>query len=466
MTIPEHQATNQRNSYSAPARLSSLPVVTRSQKLWCAVLGALFAFDLVDINSFSYAAPAISQEWGLSLKDVSAVTSVTFLGMFAGGLVGGRVSDRFGRKRTIIGAVLAYSLFSLLTTLATTLPVLLALRFFTGFGVQAMTGVLIVYVAEMFPRRSRGRYQAVLLGVGLIGVPMAAWFARLTIPAGPGMWRWVFVLGAAGAVVGIVGIRILPESVRWQSMHGDHLGATATVARLEAEATSKVGGRLPTPVEEPAVRPGRAAELLRGRNRRNAIVMSVSTILIVIAFYGYNAYVPTLLVHQGYSTSQALSFTSYFSIAAVPGALLAWPVVDRWERKVLLPVMTVIVGALVVAFGAAGQPAIVLVTGFLVTMFLQTQTVFLYAYLPEMFPTPLRGLGTGLANGLGRIGVFVAGFGTAGLVAVLGFGGYFAVIAGVLVLGGATIALFGMRTTNRPLLEDQAATGEQHKDQA
>ena len=140
----------------------------------------------------------------------------------------------------------------------------------------------------------------------------------------------------------------------------------------------------------------------------------------------------------------------------MPGALLAWPVVDRWERKLLIAVMTGLVGALFVVCGVVGAPSLVLAAGFLISMLLQTQTVFLYAYLPEMFPTHLRGIGAGVANGLGRLGVFAGGFIIAPLVSATGFSGYFLTLAVILVAGGAVTGIFGLRTTNRPLVENAA----------
>lgn len=445
------------NSASAPARLSALPIVTRSQKRWCVLLGALFAFDVVDIYAFSYVAPAITAEWGLSLHSVGVVTSATFLGMFLGGVVGGHICDRFGRKRTLVGSVLMYSALSLTTAFAPSIEFIVVARFFTGFGLLAMTSALIVYVAEMYPRNSRGRYQSMLLAIGLVGVPMTAWLSRLVISLGPDMWRWIFVFGALGAVAGIAAIWLLPESVRWQSLRGDDEAASATVARLERQAIARTGQPLPDPVAEPTIESGRIGELLRGRNLRNFVVLSVGSVLIQIAFFGYNAYVPTLLADSGYTTSQTMVFASIFSIAAVPGALLAWPTVDRFERKLLIAATTVVLGGLFVTFGVTTIPGVLLASGFLITMLLQSVTVFQYAYLPEMFPTHLRGVGSGVANGLGRLGVFFGGFVFASMVTELGFAGYFIVMAAFLILGGATLGIFGMRTTNRPLVENAAA---------
>ncbi|WP_327654355.1 MFS transporter [Streptomyces sp. NBC_00483] len=434
-----------------------MPGTTAWQRLWCVVLGALFTFDVVDINAFSYAAPTITEEWGLSLSSVGVATSAAFLGMFCGAVAGGRVSDRVGRKRTIVGGVLLYSAASLLTTLAGGLGFLVVVRFLTGVGISVATGALIVYVAEMFPRASRGRYQSLLLAIGLLGAPLAAFFARLVIPAGEGMWRWVFVLGAGGLVPGLAAARLLPESVRWQCARGRIDDALRTVLRLEDEAERRYGA-LPRPQEEPAVVPAGLRDLLRGGNLRNLTVGVVSSVLVSFAFFAFNAYVPTLLVENGYTRTESLSLTLAFSCAAVPGALLAWPLVDRLERKWAIFGLTVLVAALMLLFGMTRSEVGAAVFGFVLSMLLQTQTAFMYAYLPELFPTQLRGLGAGLSNGLGRLAVFGGGFLFAPMLHGLGFAGFFVLIATILVLGGATTGVFGIRTSGRALLENEATS--------
>ncbi|WP_020124346.1 MFS transporter [Streptomyces canus] len=419
------------------------------------ILGVLFAFDIVDIYSFSYVAPTITQEWGLSLHSIGIATSSTFLGMFFGAVTGGRISDKFGRRRTIVGGVLLFSTASLLTTLANSVGYLIAARFINGFGIQATTGVLIVYAAEMFPRASRGRSVSLMLAIGLLGAPVAAAFARVVIPLGEDTWRWVFVLGAAGVIPCLLALRILPESVRWECAQGRIEQAMATVERLEAEAERQYG-TLPEPVEEPPVLPVSPRELVRGANIRNLLVGVACLVLTSFAFFGFNAYVPTLLVEHGYSHTAALTLTLVFAFAAVPGALLAWPLIDRLERKWAIFALAVVIAALLLGFGNTGNATVVTACGFLLSMLLQTLTAFLYAYLPELFPTPLRGLGQGVSNGLGRLAVFSGGFLFAPMLEGLGFSGFFAVMAGVLVMGGGTVGVFGIRTAGRALRENTA----------
>jgi MFS transporter, putative metabolite:H+ symporter len=436
------------------ARLDRLPVITRTHRTWVVLLGALFVFDLVDLNSFAYAAPALRTQWGLSIGTVGLITSAGFVGMFLGAIVGGRLSDRIGRRPVLIGAVLFYSLFSLLSAASWDATSLGVMRVLTGFGLQAMTGVLLVYVSEMFPRALRGRYQSLLLAIGLAGVPIAAWLARIVVPLGPGTWRWVFVFGALGAIIGVIALRIMPESARWQAARGrDTASAERLVAKLEDEARARTGEPLPPVVPVPAVPPGTVRDLVRGPALRRTVVAAAACVFLILSFYGFSSWVPTFLVERGYSTAQALTYASVLAIAAVPGALLAFPFIDRWERKNLIFVLQVVVAALLLVFGLVGNPVSILVSGFLASMFMQTGVAVLYTYIAEVFPLALRGLGSGIANGTGRLAGVVGGVLVAAIFTGLGMAAVYVYLAAAALLMGLVLLFFGARTSNRGLEE-------------
>lgn len=440
------------------ARLDRLPVVTRTHRLWAGLLGALFVFDLVDLNSFAYAAPALRSQWGISIGEVGVVTSAGFAGMFLGAIVGGRLSDHFGRRPVLIGAVFFYSTFSLATAAAWDTWSLAVLRVLTGFGLQAMTGVLLVFVSEMFPRALRGRYQAMLLAIGLAGVPIAAWIARLVVPLGPGSWRWIFVAGALGVVVAVIALRVLPESVRWQVANGrDTQASERLVARLEDEAAARAGGPLPAPEPVAPTPRGRVRDLLTGRDLRRLVVTSAAMVFLILSFYGFSSWVPTLLVERGYTTAESLTVSSILSIAAVPGALLAMPIIDRVERKTLLFAIQCAVAVLLAVFGLSTGSVGIVVAGFLAAMLMQTGVAVLYTYAAEVFPLHLRGLGSGIANGTGRLAGIVGALVVAAIFTGAGFVAVFAYLAGAALLMGLVLLLFGERTSNRRL-EDIAGS--------
>jgi putative MFS transporter len=441
-------------------RLDRIPVLTRSHRRWLVVLGVLLLFDMGDLNTFAYAAPAIREEWGLSVGDIGIITAASFLGMFVGSVLGGRLSDRFGRKRLIVAATVFYSLASLATALAGGVADLATYRILTGIGLQATTVVLLTYISEMYPKRSRGRVQALTLAFSLLGVSAVAGFARWVIPQGPGAWRWIFVLGAAGLVVALIAMRALPESVRWTSANGQGATSEALLARLEDEARSRVGGELPAVDRQPDPLPASPRELLRPPFGKRVLVLSVFMIVAVSVFYGFNAWLPTLLVENGFTTAQSLTFSSIISAAACPGALLAMLFIDRVERRAAIMAVNVLVAALLVAFAFLDNDAALLVCGFLIVLILQAGTACTYTYLPEIFPTRLRALGVGIGNGAGRLATFASSFLIAALLTGLGSGTVFIGLAVAALAAGLVMGVFGERTRDRSLeLISEEATG-------
>jgi len=102
-------------------------------------------------------------------------------------------------------------------------------------------------------------------------------------------------------------------------------------------------------------------------------------------------------------------------------------------------------------YGFSDTGGLIMTTGFCVAMLLQTSTVVAYTYGPEIFPTELRGLGSGLGNGLGRF----ATFGGSNLLPVIftafGYSAVFGYVALTLAIAGTTMLVWGERTTGRAL---------------
>ena len=433
------------------ARLDRLPVVTGSHRLWAGLLGFFFLFDTFDLSAFGNTAPALRAEWGLTIGQVSLATSAAFVGMFFGALIGGRASDRWGRRPVLLAGAATYSLFSLATALAPNFETLVVLRLLTGIGMQATTGVLLVYVSEMFPRHLRGRYQAILLTIGIVGVPLAAFVARMVTPWGEGAWRWVYAVGALGIVGTVVAVKLLPESARWAAAHGRADRAEALVTRLEDEAKAATGAPLPEPQPLPAPRTGSFGELLGRPYLKRTAVASVAMVLLILSIYGFNSWVATLLVERGFAQTTALTMVTILAIASVPGAFLPYFFVDRFERKDIILTLAVLSAAAVAVFGFVANPVAMVVAGFVFSVFMQSIVAVLYTYLPEIYPTHLRGVGSGIANGLGRVAGVAGAFIVGGIFTAFGFTTVFVYLAVVVLLLGIVLALFGERTTARSL---------------
>jgi MFS transporter, putative metabolite:H+ symporter len=447
---------------TAAERLDRLAVSTFHRRT-AALLAYVFFFELGDLNSFAYAAPALRQQWQLSIQTIATITSASFVGMFVGAMTAGTLSDHVGRKRALMLTTVWYSSMSLLNAVAWDVPSLFAARLLTGVGLSGMTVVAMTYIGEMFPSRVRGAFQARILMFGLIGIPATAYVARFTVPRADWGWRGVFVWGAL-AIFFPFFARLLEESPRWLERRGRSEEAEQVLARIErespaidassaaeatAEARSAEAGRTRQ------ISPDRGSIGIKGLIKSGAGGRALLLISVwfcqTLGFYGFNAWVPTLLAEQGFSIMRTLEQSSAISIGAVPGAWVASKIADRWERKYLIAGVAILVGTFGMIYGLSFNTWVIVIFGFLVAMSQQVFAPMLYAYTAECFPTNARNTGAGVSYGIGRLGNAIGPLIVAFLFTTYGYRSVFAYIAVCWVLVALLILAFGPRMNQRTL---------------
>lgn len=415
------------------------------------LLGYVFFFELGDINSFSFAAPAILASWKLSISTIGFITSATFLGMFVGATTGGWFSDRVGRKRGLVLTTVWYAGFSLLNALVWEPIGLFITRLLTGIGLSAMTVVGVTYISEMFPASLRGTYQGWTMVVGLFGIPVTAYVARLCVPLGSWGWRLIFVWGSLGILFRWLAGR-LEESPRWYESHGRFEEADAVLDKIEKYASGEVGV-LPT-----ASNRLQAGSLRRGYTQLVARPYLSRTVMLVftwmfqtLGFYGFASWVPTLLAAHGFSLVNSLAWSSAMWLGAVPGALTATLISDRWERRWWIPIVALLIALCGLMYGLTFRTTTIIVFGFLVALLQHVYTPLLYAYTPECYPSEIRNSGAGLAYGVGRLANVFGPLVVAFLFTHHGYTSVFVYIATCWVLVAIAVGGFGPLTKGRTL---------------
>ncbi|MFI5612726.1 MFS transporter [Amycolatopsis sp. NPDC051903] len=385
------------------ARLDRLPWSSHQRRV-VATLALCFAFELADINTFAYAAPALRSFLGISVREVSFITAAGFVGMFLGAAIGGRVAERVGRRAGLRVSVLWFSVFSLLNAVCFDGTTLFIARVATGIGLGAMTVIAITYLAELVPAAQRGRLQAATLALGLLGIPAMSFFARGVIGLGENAWRFVFLFGGLG-LVALVLVSRLPESPHWLLAKDRGREAEAVVDRIEAVVSRK--HELP-PVPEAAAAAAPAPrvpvrELFRGKLARRTIMLALVWAFLTISYYGFASFAPTLLHEHGFSVTSSVGYSALTTLGAVPGALLAWPVADRFGMRGPIIGFSLVFAGSGIAYGLTFEPAAIITFGILVAALNQTLVALMYSYTPRLFPTAVRATGTGFCYGIGRV---------------------------------------------------------------
>jgi putative MFS transporter len=343
-----------------------------------------------------------------------------------------------------------YSTMSLLNACAWSVSTLFAARLLTGVGLSGMTVVAMTYIGEMFPARLRGGFQGRILMFGLIGIPATAYVARFTVPHAGWGWRVVFVWGALAMFFPLFARR-LEESPRWLERRGRYDDAEAVLRRIESEsAVAEAESVRTVHIERDHGSIGIGGLIRSGAGGRALLLVSV-WFCQTLGFYGFNAWVPTLLAEHGFSIMRTLEQSSAISIGAVPGAWIASKIADRWERKYLIALVAVLVGAFGMVYGLSFNTWMIVIFGFLVAMTQQVFAPMLYAYTAECFPTNARNTGAGLSYGVGRLGNAVGPLIVAFLFTNYGYRSVFAYIAVCWLLVALLVTAFGPRMNARTL---------------
>jgi MFS family permease len=225
-------------------------------------LGVAWILDGLEITIASNVGPDLTQKAALNMS-ASAVADIAtwyLIGEVIGALFFGQLSDKLGRKNLFMITLGVYLVGSGLTAATPKggywFIFLYLTRVIAGMGIGGEYAAINSAIDEMIPARFRGRVDLAVNGTywagAFLGTIVTLYFLK-NLSVGLG-WRIAYVVGPVFALVIIVVRRNLPESPRWQIMHGRERAAEETIATIEDDV-ARTEGALP-PVD-----PGRELEI-------------------------------------------------------------------------------------------------------------------------------------------------------------------------------------------------------------
>ena len=412
---------------SRTERLDRLPVTPKHKRLLFGS-GIGWALDAMDVGLISFIMAALAVHWGITPTESSWLASVGFIGMALGATFGGLLADKFGRRHIFALTLLVYGLATGASALATSLTLLIILRFFIGLGLGAELPVASTLISEFAPLKVRGRMVVLLEAFWAVGWILAAVIGTFVVGASESGWRWALAFGMVPALYALFVRLHLPESVRFLESKGRHEEAEEVVASFEAEANeADIDHSTPAPTysEEDVTATSIWSRSLRGRT----VALWAIWFCVNLSYYGAFIWIPSLLVADGFSLVKSFSFTLIITLAQLPGyAAAAW-LIEVWGRRTTLA--TFLVGSALAAglYGMAGSEVTIILAGCLLSFFNLGAWGALYAIGPELYPTALRGRGTGAAAGFGRLASILAPLIVPPLVGAGGVGWLFVLFA-------------------------------------
>ena len=445
---------------SVSARLDRLPP-TRYFKGLVARIATGGWFEFYEMFMAAYVALGLISS-GLyratttGLFDVNGFAS--FLGSFFGGMFVGTVAlggftDRFGRRSVFTAAMLIYSVATFVAAFQTTPEALDLWRFFAGVGIGVQLITVDTYISELTPNRSRGRYMAFSMLVILTSVPVVAVLSYLLVPhqiLGLDGWRWVMIIGSAGAVLIWFLRRGLPESPRWLESKGCVEEARAIVAQIEARVMAETGRPLPAPEVTQAdpleQSQGSWWEMWKAPYLSRTVMLSVFNFCQTFGVYGFGAWVPVLLFTKGITLTHSLLYTMVIAFATPLGAVGAMMCAERFERKWQLVGCAVVVAAAGLMFGQVREPALILVFGSLVTIANNWLIGIFHSYQAELYPTRIRARAVGFVFSWSRVSSIFVGFWVAALLKHSGVPAVFVLISSAMLVIVVMVGVMGPKS--------------------
>ena len=440
------------------ARVERLPITSWYRRMML-IVGMAGFFDAFDALTIAFVLPVLIGMWHINPGQIGALISIGYVGQLFGAIGFSWVAEKYGRQRVLRWTIAIIGLLSIACAFAWSYDSLFWFRFVQGLGLGAEVPIAATYMNELTKAEFRGRLVVLFQSVFAFGVMVTALVSIWVVPHLG--WQWMFIIGSFPALLALWLRRLIPESPRWLAAQGRLDEADAILSRIE-EVVTKDGPLPALPTRFPKINKAKAhwQDLFRGVYLQRTLTAWAMAFATSIVGYGLLAWLPTIyrtIYHLPVGQTLQYSFVSYFLglFGALSGALL----IDRFGRR---PCYTIsFVGAAApllllswIAYGGPIPPVETVVTLASISLFfISILLASIYVYLPEIYPTRMRALGSGTASSWLRIASIVGPVIVGMILGQAGVGAVF-LFFGVIGLAGAlAVVLFAIETNGKVLEE-------------
>ena len=368
---------------------------------WCLLI---IIFDGYDLIIYGVALPLLMEEWSLTSVQAGFLASAALFGMMFGAMIFGTLSDKIGRKKTIMICVALFSSFTFFGAFASGPMQFAALRFIAGLGIGGVMPICVALTSEYAPKRMRSTLVAIMFsGYAIGGMTSALLGSFLVLDFG---WEIMFYIAGIPTLLLPIIWKMLPESLMYLVKEKREDEAKNIVQKLAPQ--EKVTPSITLVLDEPTKGDDAPIKaLFLNRRGFTTIMFWVAFFMCLLMVYALASWLPKLMIQAGYSLGASMLFLFALNIGGMIGAIGGGVLADKFHLKPVLTIMFV-AGAIALILLGYNSPQIVLYT--LIAIAGATtigSQILLYTFVAQYYPTAVRTTAMGWASGIGRIGAIV-----------------------------------------------------------
>ncbi|MBW0929960.1 sugar porter family MFS transporter [Priestia megaterium] len=372
--------------------------------------GLLFGYDTGVING---ALPYMSESDQLNLNSFTQglVTSALLFGAAFGAVIGGRLADYNGRRKTILYLAILFFVSTIGCTISPNAAVMILCRFLLGLAVGGASVTVPTYLAEMSPAESRGKMvtqnELMIVTGQLLAFTFNAIIGNM-LGENPHVWRYMLPIAAIPAVFLFFGMLRVPESPRWLVSKGKNNEALTVLQKIrESKRAKSELKEIESAYEKEAKMEKATFKDLTTPWVRRVVFLGIG-IAVVQQITGVNSimyYGTEILKDAGFQTEAALIGNIGNGVISVLATFVGIWLLGKVGRRPMLitglvgtTTALLLIGIFSLVFeGSAALPYIVLALTITFLAFQQGAiSPVTWLMLSEIFPLRLRGLGMGV----------------------------------------------------------------------
>lgn len=376
-----------------------------------------YALDAFDVLLYIFCITAIMKEWSLQPDMAGFMVSITLFASSFGGIAFGILSDKIGRKKSMILAILLFSIFSGLSGFALNLWHLALARAVVGIGMGGEWSASALMVAETWPREHRGKAIGIMQSGWSLGYILAALAAALILPVYG--WRVMFFLGIVPALFTVwIRTKIKEPEIWLRSRTGTKIAHTSSFL-----------------------------EIFQGALLKKTVFSTIIASFVMFAYWGLFSWLPGFLsspVSQGgagLSLVKAPLWVVPLMVGAFFGYILFGFIADKYGRRPTFAFYLLMSAILVYVYGRTRNETYLMILGPFIGFFGSGYFSAFGAFISELFPTRNRGSAVGFCYNTGRMISALAPTVIGYFAISYGLGGALTITAAAFVLGAFSIYL-------------------------